>query len=320
MIFTDYMKKTNKPLFVGLAILCLFPIISAPIALVMGIAFVFLFGNPFPDLTRQHTTTLLGISIIGLGAAMNLNDVLETGVYSMTFTALSVLLVLLIGLGLTHIFNIKRETGFLISAGTAICGGSAIACLVPILNAKPENVSVSLAIVFILNAVALFVFPIVGGHFGLDQSQFGLWSALAIHDTSSVIGASLQYGPEALEVGTTAKLARTLWIIPVMLGTQFILKTKQETQNAKKKFPWFIIGFIAMAALVSYVPALEVPGEWIALCARQVLILCLFLIGASLSLQDIKQVGTKPFLFGITLWLVVAGSSLLAIKLGMLKI
>ena len=207
----------------------------------------------------------------------------------------------------------EPNTSLLITVGTAICGGSAIAAVAPVIRAKSEEVSVSLGIVFLLNALALFIFPAIGHHFHLSESQFGLWSALAIHDTSSVVGANLQYGPHALEVGTTVKLARALWIVPVTLIIGFLTRTQNQTGEGvagKPKRPWFILGFVLISALVTWVPSLQAAGHQVEMIARRLLVLTLFIIGSNLSRKSLKAVGLKPLFQGLLLWMIVGATTL----------
>jgi uncharacterized integral membrane protein (TIGR00698 family) len=216
--------------------------------------------------------------------------------------------------------KVERDAGLLISVGTAICGGSAIAAVAPVLHAKEHEISIALATVFLLNAVALVIFPPIGHAAGLGQEAFGLWSALAIHDTSSVVGAGLAYGPRALEVATTVKLARALWIVPLTLGIGWLVARRGKTSsNAPPvKKPWFIAGFLVMAALATFAPALQAPGHLVATIARRMLVLTLFLIGAGLSREALRSVGLRPFMQGLVLWLLVGSMGLAAVKLGML--
>ncbi|MCX6546492.1 MAG: putative sulfate exporter family transporter, partial [Acidobacteria bacterium] len=238
------------------------------------------------------------------------------------YTALSLLLVLALGWWLARLLKVDRDAGLLISVGTAICGGSAIAAVAPVLRAKEQAISVALATVFLLNAVALVVFPAVGQAAGLGQDAFGLWAALAIHDTSSVVGAGLAYGPRALEVATTVKLARALWIVPLTLGIGWLAARRggASTDAPPLRPPWFIVGFLAAAALVTYLPALQVPGHLLASAAQRLLVLTLFLIGAGLSREALRTVGFRPFLQGLLLWLIVGTLGLGITKLGWLTV
>jgi uncharacterized integral membrane protein (TIGR00698 family) len=255
---------------------------------------------------------------MGLGAGMNLHVIGQVGLQGMGYTMIGIFSAVVIGTLLGKILKVEKDTSLLITIGTAICGGSAIAAVAPVIRAKHHEVSVSLGTVFMLNAAALFLFPWVGHLLQLSETQFGLWSALAIHDTSSVVGATLQYGAHALEVGTTVKLARALWIIPVAMMIGFIRSKKEnsEIKSEKAKRPWFILGFIIAAALVTWIPALVPLGHNIESVAKKLMVLTLFLIGSSLTRETIKSVGIRPFVQGILLWVVMATGSLTAIYFG----
>ena len=319
------------PMLILGALLALTPMVSAAAALVAGAAIALLLGNPIQVQTRTWTHRLLPLAVVGLGAEMNLGTVARVGLHGLGYTAVSLALVMGLGLLLGRYLKVDREAGLLISIGTAICGGSAIAAAAPVLRARPHQVSVALATVFLLNAVALVVFPPLGHLAHLGQDPFGLWAALAIHDTSSVVGAGLAYGPRALEVATTVKLARALWIVPMTLGLGYLMarrrrmaglsKTETEAEDALPvKKPWFIGGFLLVAALVTWVPALHAPGHYVAAGAHHVLVLTLFLIGAGLSREALKAVGFRPFLQGLLLWLLVGSLGLGVVKLGLLSV
>jgi uncharacterized integral membrane protein (TIGR00698 family) len=299
------------------ALLALLPVTPAAAALLAGALVALLAGNPFQALTRRSSHGLLSLSVVGLGAGMDLRAVARAGVHGLGYTTISMGLCLAFGLWLARRLRLSRSTGLLLTVGTAICGGSAIAAVAPVARAEDHDVSVSLATVFLLNAAALFIFPPLGHALGLSQDAFGLWSALAIHDTSSVVGAGLAYGPRALEVATTVKLARALWIVPVSLGVS-VLVARARPDDARHgegaRRPWFILGFLVAAAVATFVPGMRVPGQVVAQVARQGLVLTLFLIGAGLSREALRKVGLRPLLHGITLWLVVAALSLLAIQ------
>ncbi|WP_257306871.1 YeiH family protein [Geothrix campi] len=308
-------------LFLG-ALLALAPFTPAAAALVGGALLALTVGNPRVALTRTWTHRLLPLAVVGLGADMNLRAVARAGLHGLGYTALSLVLVLALGLWLARLLKVDREAGLLISVGTAICGGSAIAAVAPVVRAREQAISVALATVFLLNAAALVLFPPLGHAAGLGQDAFGLWSALAIHDTSSVVGAGLAYGPRALEVATTVKLARALWIVPLTLGIGWLM-ARREAVSADAppvKKPWFIAGFLAMAACVTFVPVLHAPGHLVAVVARRMLVLTLFLIGAGLSREALRNVGLRPFLQGLLLWLIVGSLGLGAVKLGLLTV
>jgi uncharacterized integral membrane protein (TIGR00698 family) len=299
--------------FLILLMLCFFPFISSGTALLMGILLSLSFGNPYLVQTRNWTSYLLQISVVGLGAGMNLITVAQVGTQGLVFTLIGISLTMGIGLYLGKTLKTHIETSMLVSAGTAICGGSAIAAVAPIIGAGGAETSVALATVFVLNSVALFIFPHMGHWIGLDQHQFGLWSALAIHDTSSVVGAALQYGPEALQTATTVKLARALWIVPLafIVGSLWNHQSRSNLKSIKK--PWFILGFLMMAAIVTWIPALETAGGYIVSLSKRGLVVTLFLIGSGLSGETLKKIGPGPFLQGILLWVIAGTGSLAAI-------
>lgn len=305
-----------RALFFGLAALALVPGVPTWAALVAGIVFGLTIPHPFAAQTKRVTTWLLQASIVGLGAAMSLDTVLRVGARGVSQTFITITLTVFTSLALARLFSLERVTSLLIGVGTAICGGSAIAAVSPVIGAKPHQTSVALAVVFLLNAVGLAAFPALGHAFELDPASFGLWSALAIHDTSSVVGASMQFGDEALRIGTTVKLARALWIVPLTLVIGRFVKSPEPNQPAKR--PWFILGFLAMAALVTWVPALHDVGTQLAAIARQVLVATLFLIGTGITREALRTTGLKPVLLGVMLWLAVSIASLTAIRLGWL--
>ena len=300
-------------------IVVLFPFVSPAVALVSGVALALLLENPYP--TREYTHRLLTWSVIGLGAGMNLQTVASVGVQGIGYTIISIASVFIVGTALQKLFKVNDEVGLLITVGTAICGGSAIAAVTPVIGAKPQSVSVALGTVFILNAVALIIFPPIGHFFNLSERAFGLWSALAIHDTSSVVGATVSYGKIAAEVGTTVKLARALWIVPVALIIGFLKRSDDHgdaRQAGKAKKPWFILGFLIAAALVTWVPSLQPVGHIVEMIAKRALVLTLFFIGLGLSRATLKQVGLRPLVLGVVLWVLVASVTLGAVKLGWL--
>ena len=299
-------KLLLQILFLALAVLSFSPIVSPPIALLFGILFVNIFGKVLE--TDTFVKKLLQYSIVGLGFGINLNTAIEAGNQGFLFTVSTIALVMIFGLLLAKILKIDKTIAQLISAGTAICGGSAIAAVAPILKANSKQTSVALGIVFVLNAVALFIFPEIGHFFNLTQNQFGIWSAIAIHDTSSVVGAASKYGNEALQIASTVKLARALWIIP--LAFLISIFTKSE---GKIKIPYFI-GFFVLAILAgTYLPFLQNFNSIISEISRDTLKVALFLIGAGLSLQNLKNIGIKPLLLGIILWIFISSISLYAV-------
>jgi uncharacterized integral membrane protein (TIGR00698 family) len=300
-------------------LICLAPQISAAVALFIGVAVALIAGNPYAARTKKLTSQLLSLAVVGLGAGMNLLVVARVGLHGIGYTVVTMSAAFLFGTLAGRLLKIERNTSLLITVGTAICGGSAIAAVAPVLKAKPHEVSVSLGIVFVLNAIALLIFPSLGHLLGLSQAQFGLWSALAIHDTSSVVGATMQYGAQALEIGTTVKLARALWIVPItfLIGLMIHRHEGPALDGSRPKRPWFILGFLMMAALVTWIPALHTPGQIIELIAKRLLVLTLFLIGTNLTRATLKAVGFRPFVQGVTLWLIMGTGTLAAIVLGL---
>ena len=289
-----------------MAALCFFPVVSPPIALFLGIIFVNIFGQVFN--ADKIIKIVLQVSIVGLGFGINLKQALQAGSEGFLFTVFSITLIVVLGIAFGYIFRIDKIITQLISFGTAICGGSAIAAIAPILKADGKQTSVSLGIIFLLNALALFIFPEIGQYFHLSQNQFGIWSAIAIHDTSSVVGAASKYGHEALQTATTVKLARALWIIPISFVLSFLNKS-----GGKIKIPYFI-GFFILAILVnSYFPAIKEVTDYVVDFSKSSLKVALFLIGTGLSFQNLKNIGIKPLLLGIILWVVISVISLFAV-------
>jgi uncharacterized integral membrane protein (TIGR00698 family) len=296
--------------FVGL-IIAATGLISPPIALIGGLVFGFSFTHPYTLESRKLSKFLLQASVIGLGFGMDLHEVISVGRSGFVYTAFSISFALLLGWALGKMLSVKRQTSFLIAAGTAICGGSAIAAIAPITDASEDEIAVSLGTIFLLNSVALLTFPAIGWLLHMSQSQFGLWSALAIHDTSSVVGATAKYGTIALAIGTTVKLARALWIVPVSVGTAIARKS-----NARVQWPWFILFFCLAAVANTYVhffgPAYPVMKHLGVIG----LTVTLYLIGTGLSKKTLQEVGARPLLQGVMLWLVVAVGSLALIRGG----
>ena len=322
MIETSGPAKASSVLLAVGGVLALAPFTPAAAALVGGVVLAVSLGNPLQEQTRTWTHRLLPLAVVGLGADMNLRVVARAGLHGLGYAALSITLVLALGWGLARLLKVERDAGLLISVGTVICGGSAIAAVAPVLRARAHETSVALATVFLLNAVALVVFPPLGHLTHLSQEAFGLWAALAIHDTSSVVGAGLAYGPRALEVATTVKLARALWIVPLtlLIGWWVARRGEAGPEAPPVRQPWFIAGFLAVAALVTFVPILHTAGQLVAVAARRVLVLTLFLIGAGLSREALRAVGFRPFLQGLLLWLLVGSLGLGAVKLGLLTV
>jgi uncharacterized integral membrane protein (TIGR00698 family) len=296
-------------IFAAIVLLCLFSIISPPVALLLGVIIVNVFGNPFIEFNHKAITFLLQFSVVGLGFGMNASSALSAGKEGFVLTVFSIFSTIIFGLLLGKWLKTEKKTSHLISCGTAICGGSAIAAISPVIKSNENQTSIALGVIFILNSIALFVFPFIGHQLDLSQKDFGLWCAIAIHDTSSVVGAANKYGAEALQIATTVKLARALWIIPISLLTAVIFKNK----NSKIKVPYFIGLFVLAMLLNSYVPQISVIAPGIVTLAKIGLTITLFLIGATLNINTLKSVGVKPLLQGIFLWIFIAGLSLTAI-------
>ena len=318
----DFLKANNKTIYVGILLIlavCLLlgyvpgmmsfsSWVTPPVALFLGLAFALLCGQAYPKFNKKVSKKLLQYSVVGLGFGMNLHASLASGKEGMLFTIISVIGTMIIGMFIgTKLLKVNRDTSYLISSGTAICGGSAIAAVGPVIKAKDSDMSVALATIFVLNAIALFIFPVFGHWLGMTEQEFGTWAAIAIHDTSSVVGAGAAYGEEALQVATTIKLTRALWIIPLALVTSFIFKGKDR----KISIPWFILWFI-VAMLINTYALDDVPevGKAISGLARKGLIITMFFIGASLSTDVLKAVGIKPLVQGVLLWIVISIGSL----------
>ena len=285
--------------------------VTPPAVLFLGLAFALLCGQPYPKFNKKCSKKLLQYSVVGLGFGMNVEAALASGREGMLFTVISVFGTLALGWIIGRkILKVDRNTSYLISSGTAICGGSAIAAVGPVIKAKDSEMSVALGTVFILNAIALFIFPAIGHALGLDEQQFGTWAAIAIHDTSSVVGAGAAYGETALEVATTIKLTRALWIIPVVFITSFIFRTKGK----RVSIPWFILFFVlAMIANTYLLADYQLVGATINGIARKCLTLTMFFIGASLSPDVLKQVGIRALIQGVLLWTLISAAALAAV-------
>lgn len=299
----------RKAIFIVAMIICLFPFMSPPLALLLGLVLAQVMEHPYLHLNNKATNLLLKISVIGLGFGMNVFSAIKAGKDGVLFTVVSIFSVLTIGYLLGKLFKIEKKTSFLISAGTAICGGSAIAALSPVMNAEEKQISVAMGTIFILNSVALFLFPAIGHALNLSQSQFGMWCAVAIHDTSSVVGAASKYGEQALQIATTVKLARALWIVPVAFGTSFLFKSN----NAKVSIPYFIGLFILAMIANTYLPFVKPIAPYFVALAKVGLTLTLFLIGSGLSFTVLKAVGVMPLLQGVILWIIISTAALWAV-------
>ena len=308
-IFFKVNATLQQLIFVALLLFCTTIFVSPPIALVLGLIVANLFGHPFLELNHKATHFLLQLSVVGLGFGMNVHSAVSAGKEGFLFTIISIVSTLVLGTFLGKWLKTEKKTSHLISCGTAICGGSAIAAIAPVIKSNEKQTSVALGVIFILNSVALFLFPAVGDWLDLSQKEFGLWCAIAIHDTSSVVGAASKYGPEALQIATTVKLARALWIIPVALITAFIFKNK----SGKIKIPYFIGLFILAMIANTYLPQMKSIGPHFVSIAKIGLTVTLFLIGAGLNRTVLKSVGLKPLAQGILLWGFIATATLISI-------
>lgn len=310
-----YQSLLNKKLsvreiiFVISILFCLTPFVSPPIALLLGFIIAQFSGHPYIHLNHKVTSFLLKASVIGLGFGMNAQNAVRAGKEGLVFTIASIAGTLCFGLLLGRFLKIEKKTYHLISCGTAICGGSAIAAISPLIKAEEKQISVALATVFILNSIALFLFPFIGHLLNLSQTQFGIWSAIAIHDTSSVVGAASKYGADALQVATTVKLTRALWIIPVALMTVLISKTGKQ----KIKIPYFIGLFVLATIINTYLPVVRLVTIHLFGLAQTGLVITLFLIGAGLSPAVLKSVGIKPLMQGIILWAIISLATLYSV-------
>ena len=302
---------TSKAVFLlGLAIAAS-GLVSPPVALSLGLAFGFAFPHPFDRYAKKLARYLLQASVIGLGCGMNLHDVIRAGRSGFVYTALGIGFAMVAGMGLGALLGMNRTPAFLISTGTAICGGSAIAAVGPITGASDEQMAVSLGTIFVLNSIALLIFPPIGTALKLTQTQFGLWAALANHDTSSVVGAAAKYGAVALAVGTTVKLARALWIVPMSIAAALI-----KHARAKIQWPWFIALFCLATVCATYLPGGAPTYSLVSRLAKIGLTATLYLIGTGISLTTLKKVGHRPLLQGVILWLLISAGSLWLIRVG----
>ncbi|MCF6442308.1 putative sulfate exporter family transporter [Pseudoalteromonas luteoviolacea] len=303
-----------KALYVICFFACISPVFGSATALFMGITFALLLGNPFEIQSANLSKLLLKISVIGLGFNIDIMQVLEVGRSSLVLTIVSITAIIGLGEILTQLFRLNKNTGTLISFGTAICGGSAIAAMAPVIKAKQDEIAVALAIVFSLNAVGLLIFPWLGHYFELSQSQFAIWSALAIHDTSSVVGAAAAYGPVALAMATTIKLTRAMWIVPYTALAGVFWRSEERTS-----IPLFIVGFLLAAAINTWLPELKSLWELGYEGAKALLVGTLFLIGSGISKKVLQQCGWQPFIMALILWIIVSSVILVLILDGFIK-
>ena len=301
------------------AVFCCWPVVSGAGALALGVALGLLGANVWTRVTAPLATRLLQASVIGLGAGMNLAIISAVGLAGIGYTMAGISFTFALGLWLGRRAGLPRDLAILLTSGTAICGGSAIAAVAGVLRPRQEDTTVALATVFLLNGVALLVFPPAGHLLHLGQHQFGLWAALAIHDTSSVVGAGASYGEEALKVAATVKLARALWIAPLALAIGWAVGRPEGKTTGRVAVPWFIFGFIAAAALVTFVPPLREPGAVVFAGARRALVVTLFLIGANVSRGALRVVGWRPLAVGFTLWACVSLATVGAILAGWVR-
>ena len=302
----------SKPIFIGAISTCALPFVDTPIALLAGVVMAQFFAHPFPKTNKLLTKYLLQVSVVGLGFGMNAVQAMQAGKEGFWFTIISISCTLILGLFLGKWFKVDKNTSFLISTGTAICGGSAIAAVSPIVKANEKQLSTALGTIFVLNSIALLVFPQIGKWLQMSQHEFGVWAAIAIHDTSSVVGAAHKYGAEALQIATTIKLERALWIIPVSIITAIVFRSDSK----KVKIPYFIFLFVVAMLLNSFIPAVGIVSPYIVSIAKIGLKITLFLIGSSLSRELLKSVGIKPMLQGVLLWFAISSISLIAILSG----
>lgn len=302
--------RWSQIVFISIGILCFTPYIGPPLALLLGIGLTVVAGNVFDsDRINKTTSWLLKASVVGLGFGMNFNAAVKTGRNAFILTIGSITATLVLGYYLGKKLDINSKISALISSGTAICGGSAIAAMYPVIDAKRQQVSIALGTVFILNSVALFLFPFIGHYLSLTQTQFGYWAAIAIHDTSSVVGAASAYGQQALKIATSVKLSRALWILPITFGASYYYKSGKDNVS----IPYFIFLFVGAMLVNTFFPFLSSIVQPIVPLAEKGLTLTLFLIGTGLSVEMIKKVGIRPLLVGLLLWVTIASGSLAAI-------
>lgn len=296
------MQKILSKLYYIIPVCCLFPFFSAPLALLLGILLAFFYKGDEVVKTGALTKYLLQGSIVCMGFAMSVHDVIQTGRAGFMITIVSVTVTMISDILLGRLFKVEKNTSMLISGGTAICGGSAIAAIAPVIDAKNNQISFSLAVIFVLNAVALFIFPAIGHLLEIDQTHFGYWAAIAIHDTSSVVGACSAYGEQALQVGTTVKLTRTLWIIPLALCIAFFNKNNASKIN----IPWFIFLFVVAILIGNYIPGMEETNQHLSWLGKKGMMISLFFIGTSINIDEVKKTGVNTFMQGILLWIIIA--------------
>lgn len=315
------MSRLKSILFLAACALCLWPAVNAPMALGAGMLFALLLGNPFAASVSRLSGLLLKVCVVGLGFGLPLAAVISSGLTGLWITGVGVLAILACGLMLARVFALDRECGSLISVGTAICGGSAIAAVAPVIGARSEAISMSMACVFMLNALALYLFPMLGGMLELSQSEFATWAAIAIHDTSSVVGAAATFGDQALAEATVLKLARALWIVPVVVALMFISRRGDHEgapASGQVKWPLFVAFFVLAAGARTLLPSFEAGFDLVAWTARRGLVLTLFLIGSGLGMPMLRSLGWRPLAYAGLLWALVSVATLLLVISGLL--
>jgi uncharacterized integral membrane protein (TIGR00698 family) len=304
-----------KAVFLAVLLACCLPWCTPPVALAAGL-FIGLAGlNPWPQQSFSVSKILLKISVVGLGFGMTSATVFQTGRTTFLYTGIGITLAVTAGVLLGRFLSVPFNSAFLISAGTAICGASAIAAVCPIIDAREEETAVSFSTVFVLNSIGLLIFPLIGAAFQLSQTQFGLWAALAIHDTSSVVGAGMRYGPLALTIGATVKLVRSLWIIPLVIGSAFALRSR-----ARIAWPWFILLFAVATWINGAFPEQRPLWQTISHAGRTGFTITLFLIGSGLRRSAIARIGWRPLAMGVMLWILIASVTLACIERGWIAI
>lgn len=312
------MQKASLPVYFAAIVIILIPLklfglddfITPALALFAGLVYALVFPVPMPKFNKKASKYLLQASVVGLGFGMNVTQALKSGAEGMMFTIVSVIGVMTFGVMLGYWLHVQRKTSYLIASGTAICGGSAIAAVGPVLKADDHEMAVSLGVIFILNAIALFIFPPIGRYFGMGQAQFGTWAAIAIHDTSSVVGAGDAYGPYACQIATLIKCTRALWIIPLAFVTMFIFRDKESKGVA---IPWFIFLFVIAMVINTYCGVPEAVSKTIVYISKKLLVVTLFFIGAGLSIGMIRKVGFKPLLLAVLLWIIIGAGSFIVV-------
>ncbi len=304
-------KQFKRIIFFTAVVYCITPAANSPFALFLGVVMALLFGNPIEKYNSKISKKLLQISVIGLGFGMNINTAIKSSTEGFIFTITIIILTMAAGFIAGKLLKVEKNITTLISSGTAICGGSAIAAVSTAIGSKDEDTAVSIGTVFILNAVGLFLFPLIGHYLSMSQESFGMWSAIAIHDTSSVVGAAQSYGDKALEIAVNVKLTRALWIIPLVLSIILITRSK----NSKIQIPWFIGGYVMAMLIASYIPSISELTAGTAFAAKKLLTVTLFFIGAGITRNSLKKVGIKPLLLGVILWILIGFVSFYSVKM-----